>query len=182
MHTTLERLAAELNVPLEPASDARRDSLRTTLLRLGIVAGTFVLGAISIPLLIGWVLDPSTPSSPAWALTGFAIYGIACMGAPLTAVAQSLFWREDVRDFLNRPPSPGQLAAWIKRKRRAMLLTPLWVSPVIVTATVLVYPLALKVFEPEILRPILTVIAGWGVLGTTLACLAFAHKLQRAQQ
>ncbi|WP_456425348.1 hypothetical protein [Rhodocaloribacter sp.] len=182
MNTTLERLATELNVPIEPTSDARRDSLRTTLLRLGIAAGTFVLGAISTPLLIGWVLDPSAPSPPAWALAGFALYGIVCIGSPFTAVIQSLFWREDVRGFLRRPPSSGQLAAWIKRKRRVMLLTPLWVSLVIVTATVLVYPLALKVFEPETLRPILTIIAGWGILGTTLAGLAFAHKLQRAQQ
>lgn len=182
MHPTLERLAAVLNVPLEPASDTKRDSLRTTLRRLGIVAGIFVLVAIGVPVLIGKVLDPAMPSPPIWALAGFAIYGMACMGAPLTAVLQFFSWREDVRGFLHRPPDSRHLAAWIKRKRRAMLLTPVWVALVIVPATVLVYPLALKVFDPALLRPMLLFTSGWGILSTTLACLAFAFKLQRAQQ
>ncbi len=182
MDSTLERLAAELNVPLEAASDSRRNSLRTTLLRLGIVTATFVLGAISIPILIGGVLDPPVHSPPIWALAGFAIYGLVCIGAPLTAVLQLLFWREDVRRFLHRPPPPQHLTFWIKRKLRAMLLTPIWVLLGIVPATVLVYPLALKVLEPTILRPILISISGWGVLTTTLTCLALAYKLQRALQ
>ncbi|QXD16666.1 hypothetical protein GQ464_006930 [Rhodocaloribacter litoris] len=181
MHTTLDRLAKALNVPGEPASDTKRDSLRRTWIRLGIMAGIFYLCSFVFPLLLGKILE--IPSPPFWALAGFSLLAMACVGAPVAAILQWASWREDVRAFLDHPSPPQDLASWIDRKQRAMLLTPVWATIGIVAAAALAYPLGLKfIHDPTYVRQLLILFSGWGILATTLACLAFAFKLRRAHQ